>query len=72
MYQASTNLDIQVPAIFAFCRQRSAYGIEPLYLNSQFKYFLLNPNALVAISKGMQAVKLYSNIILQFLTWLLA
>jgi len=28
-----------------------------------------NPSALVAISKGMQAVKLYSDKILQFLTW---
>jgi len=27
-----------------------------------------NPNALVAVSKGMQAVKLCTNIILQFLT----
>jgi len=34
--------------------------------------FLPNPSALVAISKGMRAVKLCSNKILQFLTGVLA
>jgi len=34
----------------------------------EFQHFLPNPNVLVAISKGMQAVKLCTNKILQFLT----
>jgi len=37
----------------------------------EFQHFLPNPNVLVAISKGMQAVKLCTNKILQWRCWLM-
>jgi len=36
--------------------------------NSGLRRLLFNPNALVAVSKGLRAVKLCTNKILQFLT----
>jgi len=48
--------------------REDCYGMETVQVTPSRERLLPNPNVPAAITKGMQAVKLYSNKILHFLT----
>jgi len=58
------------PKVFftTFAPTRYRDGADNTVEAGELQRFLPNPNALVAVSKGMRAVKLCTNKLLQFLT----
>jgi len=77
-YQYYCNYIRTIMRLLAFSLLCNTVNCIPWYQGSalcryhqwkDLQHLFPNPNALVAISKGMRAVKLCSNIILQFFTW---
>ena len=61
MLVANCHTTFNLPLLLTYARYRDSVHIA-------VERLLANLNALVAVSKGMQAVKLCTNSILQFLT----